>query len=580
MATSSKYPDPIGGGSFIIAYRAKEKTVLVVGGGAVAAGRVFNSLDSDMNVIVLSPKLNDELLYRYEKNQIIWIKDIFNEKHLDNVDMVLSTIDDPIESQRIVELCRERKIPVNAADINDLCDFWFMSIHRDGPLQIAVATNSKAPRLANRVRRHIASSLPVGVGTAIEKIGQLRYKIKSGDPGAENVGKRMTWMKQLCDYWPIEELSKINPDDINTLFESYIEQVDPKNVNISINRYFEKSLPEAEKKKDDDKLPLPESDKSKPFEDQKTVSIDKVSDDISNLSLNPSNDESSKISSNNSDQAYMTDINCKSRKSSNINKKGQMYLVGAGLGEPDLLTVRAYNLLQKADLVLADKLIPEAVLSLVTNAEIFIARKFPGVADMAQQELFTRGLEALNNGKLVVRLKQGDPFVYGRGGEEILFFESHGYKCEVIPGLSSAISGPGFNRIPLTHRGVADQVLIMSGNNRFGQLPDVPPYLTSRTLVFLMAVKKLDLIIEMLLTKNYPEDLPIAILENAGCSNQRKIVGTLTSIVEIVERLGTNPPGLLVVGHSVNILSTEKLINGLDLDYKNMISSQTSNECE
>ncbi|OLY82677.1 Uroporphyrinogen-III C-methyltransferase [Smittium mucronatum] len=577
MAIASKYPDPIGGGSFIVAYRAKNKNVLVIGGGEVAAGRVYNSLDSDMIVTVLSPKLNDELKYRHSKRQITWVEDIFQDHYLENMDMVLSTIDDPIESRRIVDLCNEKKIPVNAADINDLCDFWFMSMHRDGALQVAVATNSKAPRLANRLRRHIANTLPPGVGTAIDKIGQLRAKIKSGDPGAENVSKRMTWMKQLCDYWPIEELSKINPQDIDELFDSYIKQLDPKNVKISISEKSE--LPTSQVASDINADPV---SAEKALEDEVPKSEDsEILESFSNLNIADSNDKSSDQKlENETDSVYMTDNPCKSRIDSNLNCKGEIYLIGAGLGEPDLLTVRAFDLLQKADLVLADKLIPEAVLKIVKTPDVFIARKFPGIADLAQQELYIRGLDALKAGKTVVRLKQGDSFVYGRGGEEILFFESHGFKCHVIPGLTSAIAGPGFNRIPLTHRGVADQILVLSGNNRFNTLPQVPPFLESRTLVFLMAIKKLNEVVSMLIDQDYPRSLPTAILENAGCSNQRKIVGTLESIVEIVQRLGTNPPGLLVIGHAINVLSSENLVDGLDLGYKDLISKQPTNECE
>ncbi|KAJ1677130.1 uroporphyrin-III C-methyltransferase, partial [Spiromyces aspiralis] len=134
-------------------------------------------------------------------------------------------------------------------------------------------------------------------------------------------------------------------------------------------------------------------------------------------------------------------------------------------------------------------------------------------------------------------------------------FRQHGYEPEVVPGLSSALSGPALCGIPVTHRGVADQVLLMSGSNRQGELPQIPPYLSTRTLVILMSVKRLAVLVELLTKQHhYPADLPVAMVERAGCTDQRMVKGTLETIIEIVERVGANPPGLIVVGHAINVL--------------------------
>ncbi|KAJ1678008.1 Bifunctional dehydrogenase and ferrochelatase, partial [Spiromyces aspiralis] len=131
------YPDPTGGASFIIAWRAKRQSILVVGGGPVAAGRVFNSLEADADVTVVAPHLCPELQYRARTCQISWHARKFIPSDLDGVAIVLTAIDDCEESVRIAQLCRERRIPINAADMNDLCDFWFMSMHRDKSVQVA-----------------------------------------------------------------------------------------------------------------------------------------------------------------------------------------------------------------------------------------------------------------------------------------------------------------------------------------------------------------------------------------------------------------------------------------------------------
>ncbi|KAJ2454513.1 uroporphyrin-III C-methyltransferase [Coemansia sp. RSA 2336] len=493
---SQTFRDPQGGGSLIVAWQAKSRSILIVGGGSVAAGRVFNALEADANVTVVAPELCPELEYRASAKQITWHARKFEDGDLKTADMVLTAIGDAAESRRIADLCHSQRIPVNAADINDLCDFWFMSTHRDHSVQIAVSTNSKAPRLANRIRRQIASALPRGTGLAVDKIGNLRKRIREADSKPENSKRRMTWLTQLCDYWPIEQLAKLDNDNIDMLLDAYVQNHDPQSVRITSDGLSSSSsgMPSPVLKSQPDIVPAAEA------------------------------------------------------------RNGRLVLVGAGVGDPELLTVRAHNILKQADIVLADKLIPEPVLDII-KCEIYTARKFPGVATEAQEDLYRRGLEELAQGKCVVRLKQGDPFVYGRGGEEILFFRQHGYEAEVVPGLTSAINGPGLCGIPVTHRGVADQILVLSGANRNGDLPAVPPYLATRTLVILMAVKRLGRVVDLLREQEFPAELPVAIVERAGCADQRTIRGTLETIVDIVEQAGHNPPGLIVAGHAVNLLS-------------------------
>ncbi|PVV02182.1 hypothetical protein BB560_003372 [Smittium megazygosporum] len=564
MATKT-YADPIGGGSFVIAYKSKGKRALVIGGGAVAAGRVFSALDSDMSVTLLSPKINDELQYRVDKGQIQWICDEFHEKYLEGVDIVLSTIDDTVVSREIVSLCRKLKIFVNAADINDLCDFWFMSMHRDGPVQIAVSTNSCAPRLASRIRKHIAQSLPEKLGDAVHNIGLLRQKIKLVDPEPSSSRKRMAWLTELCDYWPTKSLSRLNDEDIDTLLTSYIHQKNVKEIVLNNNNHNNINGSDLAIKNNADELSLNELKISSdtPLANPSTKikeNIKENQDNIANENLNATskddsaNDKTSNQALDKINNSYTIDDNCISRGGVEPNKKGKIVLVGSGLGDPDLLTVQATRYLEQADLILADKLIPKQIFEIIKKGEIFIARKYPGMADSAQDELNRRGIEALNQGKTVVRLKQGDPFVFGRGGEEVLFYKQFGYDCIIVPGLSSALTAPGLNGIPVTHRGVADQVLILSGNNRFNELPNIPPYIRTRTLVFLMVIKKLEPVVGLLTSAGYPPNLDVAILSNAGCHNQRKITGTLETIVEINEKEQVELPALMVVGWSVTAL--------------------------
>jgi precorrin-2 dehydrogenase / sirohydrochlorin ferrochelatase len=165
----------------------------------VAAGRILNVLNADAKVNVVSPKegLNSEVAHRVEKNQVTHVDRKFQPQDLDGADMVLTAVDDPDASTQIWKLCKERKIPANIADVPPECDFYFGSVHRDGPLQIMVSTNGNGPKLASIVRKQIAASLPSNTGAAIQKVGSLRRKLRKVAPSIEEGPKRMSWYEFL-----------------------------------------------------------------------------------------------------------------------------------------------------------------------------------------------------------------------------------------------------------------------------------------------------------------------------------------------------------------------------------------------
>lgn len=238
-----------------------------------------------------------------------------------------------------------------------------------------------------------------------------------------------------------------------------------------------------------------------------------------------------------------------------VPKPGRISLVGAGPGSAGLLTTAALTLITTADLVLADKLVPAGVLDLIPrHVETYIAKKFPGNAEAAQQELLAMGLSALRQGKAVVRLKQGDPYIFGRGAEEYIFFRKYGYTPSVIPGITSALSGPLFAAISPTHREVTDQVLICTGTGRKGAAPAIPEFVESRTTVFLMALHRLSDVVGWLHDAGWRMDFPCAIIERASCPDQRVIRTTLDHVVEAFEILGSRPPGILVTGKSCEVI--------------------------
>lgn len=155
----------------------------------------MNVLNADAKVTVVSPRdgLNPEVAYRIEQGQVEYVDRKFEPSDLDGADMVMTAVDDPEASTQIWKLCKERRIAANIADVPPECDFYFGSVHRDGPLQIMVSTNGKGPRLANIVRRQIAANLPPNIGQAISRVGMLRQKLRKVAPDISEGPKRMAW---------------------------------------------------------------------------------------------------------------------------------------------------------------------------------------------------------------------------------------------------------------------------------------------------------------------------------------------------------------------------------------------------
>jgi precorrin-2 dehydrogenase / sirohydrochlorin ferrochelatase len=170
--------------------------------------------------------LSPEVLHRVTAGQVQHIDRVFLPLDLEqskNIAMVLTAIDDPEASTRIWKYCKKIKVPANIADVPPECDFYFGSVHRDGPLQIMVSTNGKGPRLAAAIRKKIAESLPPGIGESIERVGHLRQGLRKIAPGkgTDAIAKRMAWMSEVCDTWSVDEFIEMDDEDISKLLQYY-----------------------------------------------------------------------------------------------------------------------------------------------------------------------------------------------------------------------------------------------------------------------------------------------------------------------------------------------------------------------
>ena len=236
---------------------------------------------------------------------------------------------------------------------------------------------------------------------------------------------------------------------------------------------------------------------------------------------------------------------------------GKVYLVGAGPGDPQLLTIKAVRVLKEADVVIYDRLVGEEILCLAPkSAEMIYVGKQTGKHEVPQNKITELIIEKAESGGKIVRLKGGDPFIFGRGGEESEVLIEKGIKFEVVPGVSSAVVAPAYAGIPLTHRDYAASVAIITGH-RAGDAEKPIDWVKIAnavdTMVILMGVESLDGIVDKLLKGGVSADKPVAIVESGTYPKQRTLIATLGTITKKAEAEKIKPPAVIVIGEVANL---------------------------
>lgn len=232
---------------------------------------------------------------------------------------------------------------------------------------------------------------------------------------------------------------------------------------------------------------------------------------------------------------------------------GTVYLVGAGPGDPELMTVRGLRLLRSADVVVYDRLAgAELLREVADHAERVYVGKAAGFAAMTQRSIESVLIDRARRGQTVVRLKGGDPFVFGRGGEEVEALDAAGIHWEIVPGISSALAAPALAGIPVTHRGLASSITVVTGHedptkgetavdwNRLARCPG--------TLVVLMGLGQIEGICAQLMAGGMARDLPAAAIASASLPDQRVVVASITSLARAVCTARLRSPVVIVIG--------------------------------
>ncbi len=233
----------------------------------------------------------------------------------------------------------------------------------------------------------------------------------------------------------------------------------------------------------------------------------------------------------------------------------KVYLTGAGPGDVELLTIKALKAIQKADVIIYDRLAnPEILKEAKKDVALIFVGKEKGNHRVPQDEINEIIYQSALKYKNVVRLKGGDPFVFGRGGEEALYLKERGIKFEIIPGVTSAISVPAYAGIPVTNRGVTPSFRVVTGHRKSSDnIANInwASFCEDETIVFLMGLHNIELIVTKLLEVGKAKDYPCAIISNGTTKNQKVITGTLETIVENSKEAVS--PAIIIVGEVVNL---------------------------
>ncbi len=241
-----------------------------------------------------------------------------------------------------------------------------------------------------------------------------------------------------------------------------------------------------------------------------------------------------------------------------MNKYGKVFIAGVGPGDPKLITLKAVECIQKADVIVYDRLINLRILQYAKlDAKLIFVGKMPDHHTVLQYSINQILVDHAKEGKIVTRIKGGDPFVFGRGGEEIETLVQNGIEFEVIPGITSAVSVPAYAGIPVTHRDYCSSLNIITGHERPEKEESVIKFdvlaKTEGTLVFLMSIKNLDFITSSLIQNGKNQDTPVAVIKDGTTPKQKVIIGTLADISKKISEAGMTSPAVTVIGDVVNL---------------------------
>jgi uroporphyrin-III C-methyltransferase/precorrin-2 dehydrogenase/sirohydrochlorin ferrochelatase len=434
---------------------------LMVGGGSVARRKLRRLMRSGARVLVVAPRVCDEVRAWAEQGQIEWREREFQAADLVSAVLVFAATNDAGLNDLIADLCEARGTPVNVVTNPERCSFVLPAVIERDPVQIAVSAGGEAPALTRLLRQRLEAMIPAAYGQLARMIAARRPTVRSALPDS----------RQRRRFW-----------------ESLLQG---------------------------------------PFTEMMLNGREAKADELLQRQL-----------------------------SEDTQQHGEVYLVGAGPGDPDLLTFRALRLMQQADVVVYDRLVSEPIMALVRpEAERVYVGKQRDLHALPQGDINQLLADQAKAGKRVLRLKGGDPFIFGRGGEEIETLMAEGVAFQVVPGITAASGCATYAGIPLTHRDHSQACVFVTGHLRDGSVDLNWPALAqpSQTLVFYMGLHGLPVICEQLAAHGLPRTTPAALVQQGTRPGQRVLVGDLDSLPNLVREHQVQPPTLVIVGGVVSL---------------------------
>jgi uroporphyrin-III C-methyltransferase/precorrin-2 dehydrogenase/sirohydrochlorin ferrochelatase len=449
----------------------RDRTVLVVGGGAVAARKIAVLRSAGAQVRVGAPVLEPGLQEMAACGEIEHLPGVFRTGWLQDVWLVIAATDDRAVNRTVAAAATRRRVFANVVDDAELSSFQVPSVIERGQLQVAISTSGAAPMLARHLREKLEAQLDESLTALAEMLARYRQRIRSRFPA---LAERRRWFEQLLA-GPLPIL---------------LRQRQPL--------HAEHALLAA-------------------LSEQQSEGV-----------------------------------------------RGSVALVGAGPGDPGLLTLHALRLLNEADVILYDRLVSKEVLAMARRDAQFVdVGKQAGAEPITkkhttQERIHALLLEHARAGRRVVRLKGGDPFVFGRGGEELEFLRTHGIAYEVVPGITAALACAAYAGVPLTHREHAQSVRLITAHCADGEdtLDWRALAAEKQTLAIYMGVAELDRLRSRLLEHGRAPGTPFALIENGSRPEQRVITGTLAELPERARNHAVQSPALLILGEVASLAGT------------------------
>ena len=437
----------------------KQRPVLVVGGGEVAARKIDLLLRAGAQVRIVAQALSPELEQRKQAAEVSWLAQAFLPEQLDDVFLVIAATDDAALNAEVFEQANQRFVMANVVDDQPKCSFIFPSIVDRSPIVVAISSSGKAPVLARMLREKLETLLPTSLGQMADIAGRWRESVKT--QFTSRSARRRFWEQAFAGRFA--------------------------------------SLASAGK--------LAEAE-----------------------------------------QALQQQL----ENAEDISHSGNVTLVGAGPGDAGLLTLRGLQVMQQADVVLYDYLVSDEVLDLVRrDADKICVGKRAGSHSVAQEETNRLLVELALQGKKVVRLKGGDPFIFGRGGEELQAVQAAGIPFQVVPGVTAAAGATAYAGIPLTHRDHSQSVVFVTGHCKPEDNGIQWETLAKgkQTLAIYMGTLKAAEISQQLIAHGRAAHTPVAVIGRGTRADQQVLTGTLDNLEHLAQQAPT--PALLVIGEVV-----------------------------